>query len=630
MFVGCALSFDPTQYEHNITWNGIYNVHWRIEGNVIYLALDVNTTGWVGFGIAEQSSGTMAGSDIVQGYVSASGTAVVKDRYALSQFSGGNYFQEPITDNCQDWELIKGEEINGKTILEVSRKIDTGDSQDRPIPLGKNARVIMAYGDNGEDNFNYHQTRRKATVMNFDGKFNPSKLLVLKNDPDINVYDFRNNWRISAIQNTIKNQTNEMTPPDSAVQPDDVTVYTYKYLDLRPVMQSTGALYLYGIEHLISEHSAEYVHHFILDGFFMDEFNEDVNEVKLYAWAPGTQPQVTAPHCAFMASLNDSRGFNYLKMETHYDNPEKKEGYLDNSGIRMYYKTSSGVTQVPVQCGMLAFGQGGSGADKILPKGISDYDYDCPSSRTMYWDQPEITVLSNFLHMHTIGRQIWTELYRDGTYLKELDRIDFWDFNFQSFTQFESGEMTLKRGDRIKLQCIFDSFNEATKFGPASKDEMCIDYVLYYPRLGNSWLEHICDWDWTGHTNQAGGVQRQKKNLTEFTYTFGRTTTYPSNETCMTMNPTMNPTITMSSTTTMSVEPSSDIDTSSATTSSATMTKNSTITMSSTTTMSVEPSSDIDTSSVITSSAITSSATTMMWSLLLISIQVQQLQVQQL
>merc|ERR1719397_1326386 len=68
------------------------------------------TTGWVGFGIAEQTSGTMG----------------VRDRYVLSQRPGTrNSFEQPINDNCQDWKLIKGEEINGTTILELSRKIDT-------------------------------------------------------------------------------------------------------------------------------------------------------------------------------------------------------------------------------------------------------------------------------------------------------------------------------------------------------------------------------------------------------------------------------------------------------------------------------------------------------------------------
>lgn len=30
-----------------------YALHWSVEGDTIYIAMEVNTTGWIGFGIGE-------------------------------------------------------------------------------------------------------------------------------------------------------------------------------------------------------------------------------------------------------------------------------------------------------------------------------------------------------------------------------------------------------------------------------------------------------------------------------------------------------------------------------------------------------------------------------------------------
>ena len=55
--------------------DGSYVLHWRfdISEETIYFAVNVSTTGWVGFGISP--NGRMPGSDVVIGWVENDGTA---------------------------------------------------------------------------------------------------------------------------------------------------------------------------------------------------------------------------------------------------------------------------------------------------------------------------------------------------------------------------------------------------------------------------------------------------------------------------------------------------------------------------------------------------------------------------
>ena len=47
--------------------DGSYELSYNVVGSTLQLAILAETTGWVAFGIAEQTSGSMPGADIVQG-----------------------------------------------------------------------------------------------------------------------------------------------------------------------------------------------------------------------------------------------------------------------------------------------------------------------------------------------------------------------------------------------------------------------------------------------------------------------------------------------------------------------------------------------------------------------------------
>jgi len=175
-------AFDPTVYRNSRMLSESYTLYWNVdpvETETITIAMQVKTTGWVGFGLGEPTSGSMPGADIIVGMV-RDGKAEITDRHAIDKIM-------PIVDDCQDWVLINGEENDGVTIIEASRKLNTKDNQDRPV-MGGSVRIVYAYAATGLDVFDYHGPNRHGTAQVLFGANLPDPLSLLKNDPDISFF----------------------------------------------------------------------------------------------------------------------------------------------------------------------------------------------------------------------------------------------------------------------------------------------------------------------------------------------------------------------------------------------------------------------------------------------------------
>jgi hypothetical protein len=66
--------------------------------------------------------------------------------------------------------------------------------------------------------------------------------------------------------------------------------------------------------------------------------------------------------------------------------------------------------------------------------------------------------------------------------LSYVDRTEYYDYGFQTFIGTKG---VIKPGDRISTHCVYDSRTrpEETIFGTSSLNEMCLDFVMYYPRV---------------------------------------------------------------------------------------------------------------------------------------------------
>jgi hypothetical protein len=110
----------------------------------------------------------MPGADILIASVHPDGSTAISDRYATQKAT-------PLIDDCSHWTVKSGSEENGVTTVEVVRKLNTEDTQDRPIVIGlmkvksfqnsSNKKIIFAYGSS--DTFAYHGEHRYFTSVAF-------------------------------------------------------------------------------------------------------------------------------------------------------------------------------------------------------------------------------------------------------------------------------------------------------------------------------------------------------------------------------------------------------------------------------------------------------------------------------
>jgi len=203
----------------------------------------------------------------------------------------------------------------------------------------------------------------------------------------------------------------------------------------------------------------------------------------LWAWAPGVDPFELPREAGYRMGPG---GYNGFMMQIHYNNPTATAGVIDNSGIKVYY--TSVIRQY--DAGVLELGDPLVTQKIPIPQGtgVSFYEYNCPSECTASFPQPLI-VFADFLHMHQIGEMMWSTHWRNGSEIGYLNRIEYWDFAFQQTT---TKNVTILPGDRINTHCKYDQ-NPLTQtvFSIASQDEMCLEYVYYYPKLSGSYCSFI-------------------------------------------------------------------------------------------------------------------------------------------
>lgn len=75
LFIGFSFALNGT-YPNIYQVNENFTLHWKVQDDNLYVALVVNTTGWVGFGLAESASGSMPGADILIGWIDTNGTQI--------------------------------------------------------------------------------------------------------------------------------------------------------------------------------------------------------------------------------------------------------------------------------------------------------------------------------------------------------------------------------------------------------------------------------------------------------------------------------------------------------------------------------------------------------------------------
>ncbi|XP_078363554.1 DBH-like monooxygenase protein 1 [Oculina patagonica] len=442
-----------------------WTVDWDAE--TVSFAVEAETTGWVGFGFST-GSGQMIGSDVVIGWVKDN-EGYLKDRFADKKAL-------PPIDEQQDYELTGFQESGGKTVLKFKRKFDTCDPRDIKLEAGA-TKVVFAFHPEdpvSETEIKHHSFRGQRTIL----------LLNSMDKRDIN----ETGW------------TEFLVTGKNVPIPTKETTY---WCSLIKGPELTKKHHMTMFEPYVQKGNEGFVHHLLVyecEGNFTEkDFDQGVDckdvanmpyakckDASIVAsWAVGGEAFYYPSHAGFPLGTSDTAK-NFL-LEMHYDNPENVAGRNDSSGIRIYYtdklrKYDTGVISVGVKVGPW----------HIIPPKQKDWmsvgycTAKCTESIMKSTPLPGggINVFAALLHTHLAGRAIWTKHVRNGKEVPEIARDNNYDFNFQD-NQVLRKEINIQPGDQLIHYCKYNSMDRTKliKGGISTRDEMCLDFMFYYPRI---------------------------------------------------------------------------------------------------------------------------------------------------
>jgi hypothetical protein len=138
---------------------GACTLYWRNDGEEFQMAMAADVTGWVAIGFEPTSR--MKDADIVFGWVE-DGTPRIVDMYATGET--GPHPPDGELGGTEDIFEFGGSETGGTTVIEFSRKMDTGDSYDKAFEPGQTVAVIWGIADSDVPSFRHNMGRGSGQI----------------------------------------------------------------------------------------------------------------------------------------------------------------------------------------------------------------------------------------------------------------------------------------------------------------------------------------------------------------------------------------------------------------------------------------------------------------------------------
>uniref|UniRef100_A0A6P4EPV5 MOXD1 homolog 1 n=1 Tax=Drosophila rhopaloa TaxID=1041015 RepID=A0A6P4EPV5_DRORH len=195
-------------------------------------------------------------------------------------------------------------------------------------------------------------------------------------------------------------------------------------------------------------------------------------------WSLGSKGQFLPPHAGI--PMGGKSGVNYYMIEIQYDNPNGKT-FVDHSGFRIHYTHNLRT----YDAGIIITGLSISDT-QLIPPGQQIYRNVgmCGPSCSSMFPKDGIKIISGMLHSHQAGRKMSLRHVRSG---KELKRIIFDEnYNYKHHYIHEfANETVVLPGDYLITDCSYDTKHRKrpTFGGYSMKDEMCLAFITYYPKV---------------------------------------------------------------------------------------------------------------------------------------------------
>ena len=171
----------------------------------------------------------------------------------------------------------------------------------------------------------------------------------------------------------------------------------------------------------------------------------------------------------------------YLVLEVHFNNPYLKKGIIDQSGIRIYYTPELRANDAAIMEVGLEYNPKNSIPPKASAFRISGY---CtPECTQAGLPDKGITVFASQLHTHLNGVQVFTRIIKANGRSVTLNADRHYSPHFQEIRLLPK-PVRIEPGDMILHTCIYNTEirTNMTFGGYGISDEMCVNYMHYYPR----------------------------------------------------------------------------------------------------------------------------------------------------
>ncbi|XP_060764933.1 dopamine beta-hydroxylase [Neoarius graeffei] len=199
----------------------------------------------------------------------------------------------------------------------------------------------------------------------------------------------------------------------------------------------------------------------------------------LAAWALGAE-QFYYPSDAGLP-LGGQGSSRFLRLEVHYHNPLLISGRRDSSGIRLWFTPSLR----RFDAGIMELGLVYTPVMAIPPHQhtfqLTGY---CTAECTRTGLPPGgIHIFASQLHTHLAGRGVRTVLVRGGREVEVVQEDKHFSAHYQIIRILRK-MVTVLPGDVLLTKCTYNTEdrNKVTVGGFGIMEEMCVNYVHYYPR----------------------------------------------------------------------------------------------------------------------------------------------------
>jgi hypothetical protein len=130
---------------------GDMEISWRNDQEYLYLALNGSTDGWLAIGFEPLE--WMKNADIIISCLQ-SGKVVAKDEYCTGNY--GPHLEDTMLGGTDDIVEFAGRKEAARTIIELKRKLDTGDKFDKAFSPGQAISIIWALSNNPDLSFKHN------------------------------------------------------------------------------------------------------------------------------------------------------------------------------------------------------------------------------------------------------------------------------------------------------------------------------------------------------------------------------------------------------------------------------------------------------------------------------------------